>query len=173
MTLVKKVLCFHGGSSNKDMFKEWLLPIINQCPQYEFVFFNAPVTREKPNSYYWFNKDGYKVTVNAVNEIWDDSFVGVMGMSWGSVATMLTVPYLNPQPQWAVTFISTFPQVAFKEDLAKVQFNGSFFNIVGEKDVGENLLKGFDGEYTSHPGGHIIPTDEPSIKKVVDFINRQ
>ncbi|KAJ3317342.1 hypothetical protein HDV06_001688 [Boothiomyces sp. JEL0866] len=99
-----------------------------KCPQYEYVFINAPVSKEEPNSYFWF-KQGYQVTIDAIKQIWSEEFVGIIAMSWGGVAAALITPHLAPQPKWLMTFVTSFPEDAkdfFAADLARLTLRETF-----------------------------------------------
>ncbi|KAJ3271281.1 hypothetical protein HDV01_006877 [Terramyces sp. JEL0728] len=173
MNSQKKVLCIHGGGSNKDEMKQVLDPITSKCGQYQYVFINGPRVMDE-NSFHWF-QGGYAIAIDAFKQVWDDSFVGIVGMSWGAVATGLVAQHLTPAPKWLVTFVSSFPQCppSFEEDLKNIKYTGNWFSMVGEQDEGTNLLEHVNAEFTTHPGGHHLPFDNDSLQKVIDFINKQ
>jgi predicted esterase len=225
----KKILCLHGGGMTGDSMSKVFGSIASRLEDtFEFVYPNGSENVYLSKNFNVdgqfrlgkvldFEKDDFvanghlwvgdfsamdislEKSTRAIQQIWDDSFVGIIGFSQGAFLASLMIQDLEPQPQFTVFLggmlsdeIGEKHVADSKKGLVKVDalkrfkaITGNCIHCHGISEAGWAFFTDIPRlETFTHSGGHQVPAfetdtidfqvhDPESAQKILDWINSQ
>ncbi|KAJ3309364.1 hypothetical protein HDV04_006203 [Boothiomyces sp. JEL0838] len=185
-----KVLCLHGGNSNKDEIIPYLLPIAKELKTQGLSLHtvDAPFcianenTPERKLSWLPQASFDFEPAYNRVAKVWDSSYTGILAFSMGSFVAAAVSSRLNPLPRFIIVIGGLSPVFVNPEDLPLdlfCSFKNPSLNVVGNSDKTNNAehnkqvaLK-MNSTLVEFDGGHVIPNDTETVLKIAEWVKSQ
>ncbi|BEI87013.1 hypothetical protein CcaverHIS002_0703590 [Cutaneotrichosporon cavernicola] len=175
-----RILCLHGALGSASVLRSQAAPLANLSSVADLVFVDAPALSRGGRG--WFDLSTYAgldETYAYLSNILHTHgpFDGVLGLSQGAVLASILVGWFDFAIMFG-GFVAQHPEV--RKVYAGKEYARPSLHVYGMADriVSPESSKRLAGMFTDptvvvHGGGHVIPSDKASVRRVEEFVARR
>ncbi|KAJ3374002.1 Ovarian cancer-associated protein 2 [Kappamyces sp. JEL0680] len=119
---------------------------------------------------------GIEATLAALDELWTNDFVGIIGFSQGAAAALIWASRCTPAPKWIV-MCSGFNLLYFSKGFGQpATYRGPSLHVYSDADevipaaLSKRTVEEVGGDTIEHSMGHFVPRDRETTLKIAGWI---